>query len=69
MEHTGTITIETNRLILRKFKLTDAKQMYNNYTSRDKVTEYLTWYPHKNVDDTKIYLQNIVLPEYKNKST
>ena len=69
MKHTGTIEIETERLILRKFKLIDAEQMFKNYTSKEKVTEYLTWWPHKTVNDTKNYLQNIVLPEYNNKNT
>ncbi len=69
MKHTGTIRIETERLILRKFKLEDAKQMFENYTSKDKVTEYLTWWPHKSVNDTQEYLKNFVLPEYKKKST
>lgn len=69
MKHTGTIKIETDRLILRKFRLSDAAQMFKNYTSRDKVTQYLTWCPHKNMDDVKGYLRNIVLPEYNKKST
>lgn len=69
MKHTGTQTIETERLILRRFKLSDAQNMFDNYTSRDIVTEYLTWYPHKSVKDTKEYLTNIVLPEYDKPST
>ena len=64
MKHVGTIRIETERLILRKFKLSDAKNMFKNYTSHDVVTEYLTWKPHKSIEDTKAYLKNIVLPDY-----
>ncbi len=65
MEHIGTKTIETERLILRKFMLTDAKDMFNNYTSHDIVTQYLTWYPHKTLEQTKQYLYKFVLPEYE----
>ena len=69
MEHKGTIEIETQRLILRKFKPGDEKQMFKNYTASEKVTEFLTWRPHKSQQDTKAYLDNIVLPEYEDKST
>lgn len=51
MKHTGTITIETPRLILRKFTLNDAQQMFDNYCSHEAVTEFLTWRPHKTIDD------------------
>lgn len=69
IRHTGTIEIETDRLILRRFRLSDAQNMFDNYTSRDKVTEYLTWYPHKSIKDTEEYLTNLVLPEYDKPNT
>lgn len=68
MEHIGTQTIETERLILRRFELRDAQNMFENYTSKDIVTKYLTWYPHKNIKDTEGYLTNFVLPEYDKQS-
>lgn len=49
----GTQKIETQRLILRRFKLSDAKAMFNNYTSDTKVTEFLNWQPHKSAKETK----------------
>ena len=30
MNHKGTVTLETNRLILRRFRLDDAQAMYDN---------------------------------------
>ena len=69
MNHLGTKTIETERLILRKFELKDAEQMFKNYCSRKKVTQFLTWEPHKTVEDTKNYLKNIILPAYNEIST
>lgn len=56
MEHQGTIKIETNRLILRKFKIEDADIMYRNWASDDEVTKYLTWPTHKNVNETRSIL-------------
>ena len=61
-----TKTFETERLILRKFKLSDAEDMFKNYTNSEKVCEFLTWAPHGKIENTKLYLKNIVLPRYKN---
>ena len=43
MEHKGTKTIETDRLILRKFCAEDINAAYANWTSDEKVTEFLRW--------------------------
>lgn len=49
MNHKGTITLETDRLILRKFNLDDAKAMYANWANDAEVTKYLMWPAHKDV--------------------
>ena len=51
------ITLETNRLILRPFAITDARDMYNNWTSDDEVTKYVTWNTHTSVEQTKELLE------------
>ena len=43
MNKAGTQKIETQRLILRRFKIEDAEDMYNNWASDPEVTRYLTW--------------------------
>ncbi|GAA0077637.1 GNAT family N-acetyltransferase [Clostridium sp. CTA-5] len=48
MKHCGTQTIETDRLILRKFIPKDSDAMYKNWASDVEVTKYLTWPAHKN---------------------
>ena len=60
MNHCGPQTIETERLILRRFTLDDADAMYKNWASDPDVTEYLTWPPHASVDVTKAILENWV---------
>lgn len=50
MKHIGTKTIETDRLILRRFRLDDAKDMFNNWAKDDEVTKFLTWPAHSSVD-------------------
>lgn len=43
MEHQGTKTIETERLLLRQFHMDDAEAMFRNWQSDVKVTEFLRW--------------------------
>ena len=58
MEQKGTKTLETQRLILRRFKVEDAPAMFQNWASDDEVTKYLTWPAHKNVQETENTLKN-----------
>lgn len=46
MNHQGTKTIETERLLLRKFEMTDAPAAFRNWTSDERVTEFLRWPTH-----------------------
>lgn len=56
LNHTGTVHLETERLILRPTSVIDAAQMYNNWASDPEVTKYLHWQPHANIDITKSIL-------------
>ena len=49
----GTAYLETERLILREFKIEDAADMYHHWANDEKVTRYLTWLPHQSIEDTK----------------
>ncbi|MCR5807504.1 MAG: GNAT family N-acetyltransferase [Oscillospiraceae bacterium] len=53
MEHCGTKQIETERLILRRFVIDDAQDMFNNWASDSDVTKFLTWPAHPAVEVTK----------------
>lgn len=50
MEHLGTNMLETERLILRKFTINDADDMYRNWASDLEVTKFLRWNAHDSVD-------------------
>ena len=43
MEHKGTRTLETKRLLLRQFSKNDAEAMFRNWESDAAVTEFLRW--------------------------
>ena len=59
MESIGTIRIETERLILRRFTLEDAPAMYERWASDPEVTKYLTWQPHESVETSRDYLADL----------
>ncbi len=48
----GPVYIETERLIIRNFNLSDADDMYNFWASDDIVTKYLRWTTHQNVEES-----------------
>ena len=56
MKHCGTRTIETGRLVLRRFSVGDAQAMYQNWASDPDVTRYLTWQTHTSVEDSRAVL-------------
>ena len=53
MDHKGTIRIETQRLLLRPFSMEDAASAFRNWMGDEKVTEFLRWKPHRNIEETK----------------
>lgn len=65
MNHKGTITLDTPRLILRRAVDTDTFSMYQNWASDPLVTQFLTWPTHTSVDITHKVLQNWIA-EYQN---
>ena len=60
--------IETEHLLLRHFKMEDAGDMYRNWASDPEVTKYLTWWPHRNVEETKQII-SLWLDELKDHET
>ncbi len=66
--HKGTKTLYTERLVLRKFTVDDAEDFYNNWGNDERVTRFLSWSPHKSVDETKELLKGWV-DAYKSDST
>lgn len=58
MNNLGTRRIETERLILRKFDISDAPGMFYGWASDENVTKYLSWSPHKNIEETTNIIEN-----------
>lgn len=66
MNHMGTVKIETKRLLLRQFTESDVEAAFNNWTSDEKVTEFLSWPTHKSIDITKNVLNGWIKSYEKN---
>ncbi len=56
MDTIGTRTIETERLILRRYRIEDAEDMFENWASDPEVTGFLSWPTHKSADFTRSLL-------------
>lgn len=64
MNNIGTQEIKTKRLLLRRIKESDYKDMYK-YTVKEEVAKYVSWSPHKSIEETKA-LCKMWADEYKN---
>lgn len=53
MKDIGTKTIETKRLILRRFTVSDVDGMYDGWASDEKVTKYVSWKAHRDKNETQ----------------
>lgn len=63
LNHKGSKTIETDRLILRQYRSTDAELMFKNWASDREVTKFLTWNAHRSISDTEAII-NLWVSEY-----
>ena len=60
MKKIGTKTLETDRLVLRKFHIDDAEEVFANYGNDDEVTKYLRWPTYQNSEAVRSYLSSII---------
>ena len=62
MNHQGTKTLETRRLVLRRWRFcaADAQAMFDNWACDPEVTRFLTWEPHQSINVTQAVLSEWV---------
>lgn len=66
MRHLGTKQLESERLILRQYQITDAEDMFANWVTDAEVTRFWSWEPHEDISITNAILQQWI-DEYKQK--
>lgn len=52
--------LETERLVLRTPHLGDAPAIARSYGADEEVTRYLSWRPHRKLDDTTTFLRDLL---------
>jgi ribosomal-protein-alanine N-acetyltransferase len=67
IKNENTPTIETERLILRKFNENDAGALFE-ILSDEEVNTFLPWYPLKNISEAKLFLKERFLDYYNKPS-
>ncbi len=65
LTHKGTTELRTERVVLRRFTLDDASDVFENWANDDEVTKYLTWPTHSDSSITKLVLQDWI-SKYEN---
>ncbi len=57
MQSIGTKAIKTGRLILRRYEITDAQDMFRNWVTDPEASRFWSWEPHKGIEETKALLR------------
>jgi ribosomal-protein-alanine N-acetyltransferase len=60
MIHKSAVTLETERLTLRRFEESDAEAMFRNLYSDAEAMRFLPWEPHTNVTETQKRLADYI---------
>jgi RimJ/RimL family protein N-acetyltransferase len=50
------VTIQTPRLLLRRYVADDAKPIFDGYAQDPEVTRFMHWHPHRGLGDTREFL-------------
>ena len=58
LNHEGTIKLFTERLMLRKFMISDANDMFNNWACDEEVSRYTLWRTNESIYETKEFLRD-----------
>ena len=64
INHKGTLTLKTDRLVLRPFKSSDVEEVYNNYGSDINITRYISWIPCDTIEKCENFIK-FNLKEYE----
>jgi ribosomal-protein-alanine N-acetyltransferase len=60
MNHKGTVALETERLLLRRFEVADAQNAYQNWLSDPDVAMYMRWDAHSDIKQTEEFLRSLI---------
>lgn len=64
MEKIGTIVIETNRLVLGRYKMDDAKIVHEHLRGDERIVPYVLWNVSKSLSETTVIMEKWMI-EYQ----
>lgn len=64
MNNENTPTLETERLVLRRFVENDINDIFLIY-SDEQVNQFLPWFPFETLDDARVYLKENIFADYQ----
>ena len=56
LTHKGTVTLTTERLILRRLAIDDVPAMFRNYATDEKMIKYLSWEPYTDIEKLREFV-------------
>lgn len=60
LQHRGTPSLQSERLVLRPYRIEDAQAVYDSWTHDPRVTRFVSWSTHENPEATSLYLQSVI---------
>ena len=60
LSHKGSAVIHGYRIILRPFEVSDGFFMFRNWATDPDVTRYMTWFPHKSMEESQAVISSWV---------
>lgn len=66
--HKGSLPLWGSRIALEQFTIEDAALMFKNWANDPAVTRYMTWFAHKNIQETEavisLWVNNYAKPNF-----
>lgn len=53
LTYKGTVQIESERLVLRRFRVSDVREAYTVWLSDQRVSLFMRWQAHKDIEETR----------------
>lgn len=60
LKHCGSVELETERLLLRPFKIEDIDIVFKTWMNDERVAKYTSWYAHNTPEETRGFIEYIL---------
>ena len=60
LHHRGTVSLETERLLLRRFRAGDEDAMFRNWLSDPEAAKFMRWQPYSSVEEERRFVEDLL---------